>query len=82
MTAHEKLLALEWKKTDDLRYEKILKQNNYQKIFMTIDIDKKAKTFIGTWHNYDYFNGNYTSSQLGFDLELAKILVEYLKELK
>lgn len=41
LTPHDKLLALGWKKIDELKYEKILKQDNYQKIFMTIDIDKK-----------------------------------------
>lgn len=81
ITPHDKLLALRWKETDNLHYEKILKQDNYQKIFMTIGIDKKAKTFIGTWNNYNYFNENYTSYPLSFDLELVKILVEYLEEL-
>lgn len=82
ITPHDKLLALGWRKTDDLRYEKILKQDNYQTIFMTIDIDKKDKTFSRTWNNYDYFNESYTTHRLTFDLELTKILVEYLEELK
>ena len=82
ITPHDKLLALGWKKIDELKYEKILKQNNYQKIFVTINLDKKTKTFIGTWNNYDYFNENYASSSLSFDLELAKILVEYLEKIE
>jgi hypothetical protein len=82
ITPHDKLLALGWKATNDLHYEKILKQDNYQKIFMTIDIDKKNKTFSGTWNHDNYFNQSYTTHGLTFDLPLAKILVEYLEELE
>ena len=80
LTPHDKLLALGWEKTyDDLQYQKILKQDNYQRIYEIININKKDKTFSGTWNNDNYFNQNYTSSSLSFDLELAKILVEYLE---
>lgn len=46
ITPPDKLLALGWKKTDDLRYEKILKQDNYQKIFMTIILLELAKILV------------------------------------
>ncbi len=83
LTTHDKLLALGWEKTyDDLQYQKILKQNNYQRIYEIININKKAKTFSGTWFNDNYFNCSYTQHSLDFDLKLAKILVEYLEELE
>lgn len=82
ITPHDKLLALGWKKTDDLQYQKILKQDNYQKVYEIIHINKKNKTFSGTWIHDNYFNRSYTQHSLDIDLELAKILVEYLEDLE
>ncbi|MGD9679514.1 MAG: hypothetical protein AB7V16_14355 [Vulcanibacillus sp.] len=81
MTPHDKLLALGWKKIDGLQYQKILEQNNYQKVYEIIHINKEDKIFCGTWNNVDYFNSSHTICGLTFDLPLAKILVEYLEEL-
>ena len=56
LTPHDKLLALGWKKIDGLQYKKILEQDSYHKVYEIININKKDKTFCGTWNNDNYFN--------------------------
>lgn len=86
-TAHEKLIELGFtysKDGNNHQYEKTLSggRKDYNHNFMVIIVAEKEKMFKGYKSINDYFTGHFSTYELSFDLELARIMVQYLEELK
>ena len=86
-TAHEKLLTLGFtysKEGNKHQYEKTLSggRKDYTHNFMVIIVDEKEKLFKGYKSINDYFTGHFSTYELSFDLELARIMVQYLEEMR
>lgn len=85
-TAHEKLIEMGWECTDNenthVVFRKTLLKNAYQDDFVQLEIIKRTKTFGATKYYNDNFNSRYSHHQFNFDLELSRIITDYLEEME
>lgn len=84
-SAHDKLLALGYERIENNEkyavYKKIYESDEYHSYYEKINIYKKIKKYDGTFYSNDNFNSQYHYHQLSFNLELSRILTQYLEEL-
>lgn len=85
-TAHEKLLALGWgvlrDNTTHVEFRKTIRKDSYIDNYSIIKVTKKSKTFSGQTYYNDNFVSRYSQYELSFDLELARIMLQYLEEME
>ena len=85
-TAHEKLIEMGWEVyTDNINvivYKKTIQHDVYRDDYIKVGVYKKEKKYNGTVHYNDSFSSAYRHHSYDFELDLSRILTDYLEELE
>jgi len=85
-SAHEKLIEMGWEVyTDNINvivYKKTIQHDVYRDDYIKVGVYKKEKKYNGTVHYNDRFSSAYRHHSYDFELDLSRILTQYLEEME